>query len=158
MTTILGGELICPFVGRIPTRMNEAAFRKGCLACQEKAKMRTQSMWGFADMSDVRKFAMCHGCKVGKEVKSGNSFTPLPNVTIVDYDTLRSQHFQTVCDEIRRRFADEGMDKDLAHMIRTIKIQANESLSVRKMSVLTGVPRRSLRAILANERWKEETI
>lgn len=156
MAVMIGGELICPFVGRIPARMNEAAFRKGCLACQQKAKLRKQALWGFVDASEVKKYAMCHGCKVGKDIMSGKEFVPLPNVTIVRDDALRFQHAETVCLEIKRRFVEEGMDKALAHVIRTIKGQTNEVLSVRKMSMLTGVPRRSLRAILANERWKEE--
>lgn len=156
MSVTIGGELICPFVGRIPARMNEAAFRKGCLACQQKAKLRKQALWGFVDASEVKKYAMCYDCKVGKDIKSGKEFVPLPNVTIVNVDTLRFQRAETVCGEIKRRFVKKGMDRALAHMIRTIRTQADETLSVRKMSILTGVPRRSLRAILANERWKEE--
>lgn len=155
---MIGGELTCPFVGRIPARMNEEAFRKGCLACQQKAKLRKQTLWGFVDALEVKKYAMCHSCKVGKDIKSGKEFVPLPNVTIIKDDALRFQHAETVCSEIKRRFAEEGMDKTLAHMIRTIKGQTNDVLSVRKMSILTGVPRRSLRAILVNERWKEEVV
>ena len=51
MAVMIGGALTCPFVGRIPARMNEAAFRKGCLACQQKAKLRKQALWGFVDTS-----------------------------------------------------------------------------------------------------------